>query len=214
MKTITFCNVLPEVFRPQADIVSDVWKKDFSIEKEKIYLIQADSGKGKSTFCSYLIGHRNDYSGTICFDNRDIASISTREWSDIRQTSISHMFQELRLFPELTALENVLIKNQITRFKTDKQIANCFERLGLSDRLHYKIGKMSFGQQQRVAFIRALVQPFDFLLADEPISHLDEGNAAVMGEMMMEEIKSRGAALVVMSIGKHITLPYDKTLCL
>jgi len=68
---------------------------------------------------------------------------------------------------------------------------------------------MSFGQQQRVALIRALVQPFDFLLADEPISHLDDANAHVMGEILMEEVRAQGAGLIITSIGKHMDLAYD-----
>ena len=69
---------------------------------------------------------------------------------------------------------------------------------------------MSFGQQQRVALIRALVQPFDFLLVDEPISHLDDKNAAVMAEMMMKEAREQGAGVLVTSIGKHMDLPYER----
>ena len=73
---------------------------------------------------------------------------------------------------------------------------------------------MSYGQQQRVAMIRALVQPFDFLLVDEPISHLDDENSAIMGEIMMEEARRQGAGVIVTSIGKHMSLPYDKTFSL
>ena len=75
-----------------------------------------------------------------------------------------------------------------------------------------KIGRMSFGQQQRVAMIRALVQPFDFILADEPISHLDDVNSQVMADIMMEEAKKQGAGVIVTSIGKHMTLDYDTVL--
>ena len=71
---------------------------------------------------------------------------------------------------------------------------------------------MSFGQQQRVAMIRALVQPFDFLLADEPISHLDEANSRTMADMMVEEARRQGAGIIITSIGKHMELPYDKIL--
>ena len=69
---------------------------------------------------------------------------------------------------------------------------------------------MSFGQQQRVAMIRALVQPFDFLLADEPVSHLDDSNSQIMGNVMMEEVRRQGAAVIVTSIGKHIELDYER----
>lgn len=71
---------------------------------------------------------------------------------------------------------------------------------------------MSYGQQQRVALIRALVQPFDFILLDEPISHLDDANARVMGEIVMEEGRRQGAGIIMTSIGKHIDLDYDKIL--
>ena len=73
------------------------------------------------------------------------------------------------------------------------------------------MGRMSFGQQQRVAMIRALVQPFDFLMVDEPISHLDDENSAIMAEIMMEEARSQGAGVIVTSIGKHMNMSYDKT---
>ena len=76
--------------------------------------------------------------------------------------------------------------------------------------MHERIGRMSFGQQQRVALIRALVQPFDFLLVDEPISHLDDKNAVVMAEMMMKEAREQGAGVLVTSIGKHMDLPYER----
>ena len=109
-------------------------------------------------------------------------------------------------------MENVEIKNRLTRFKTRQQILEWFDLLGIADKADQKIGRMSFGQQQRVAMIRALVQPFDFLLADEPISHLDESNSRLMGQLMMQEAQSQGAGIIVTSIGKHMQLPYDKTL--
>ena len=82
--------------------------------------------------------------------------------------------------------------------------------LGIGDKLDAKIGRMSFGQQQRVAMIRALVQPFDFILADEPISHLDDNNSDIMAEIMMTEAKAQGAGVIITSIGKHMDLPYEK----
>ena len=129
----------------------------------------------------------------------------------MRQHHISHLFQELRLFPELTAFENVEIKNKLTGFKNREQIVKWFDMLGIGDKLDAKIGRMSFGQQQRVALIRSLVQPFDFIFADEPISHLDDTNYAIMAEIMMTEAKAQGAGVIVTSIGKHMDLNYEKT---
>lgn len=212
MDKIEFHSVIPNVFANSENRSSELWRKDVTLERDRVYLIEAASGKGKSTFCSYIIGYRNDYSGKISFDDTDIRDLKVRDWVDIRSRHISYLFQELRLFPELTAYENIAIKNNITGYKTRKDIVEWFEMLGIADKLDSKIGRMSYGQQQRVAMIRALVQPFDFILADEPISHLDDNNSKIMGEIMMTEAKRQGAGIIVTSIGKHIDLDYEKTL--
>lgn len=212
MDKIYFKNVLPHVFANNGDIGSEVWQQDVVFAKGSTYLVEADSGKGKSTFCSYVIGYRHDYTGQIMFDDKDIKAMRVADWTRVRKQNISYLFQELRLFPELTAFENVEIKNRLTGFKTREEIESMFERLGIIDKLNVKAGLMSFGQQQRVAMIRALVQPFDFILADEPISHLDDHNSQTMGEMMMEEARRQGAGVIVTSIGKHIEMRYDKVL--
>ena len=193
---------------------SDVWMRDVVFEKGNTYLLEANSGTGKSSLCSYIFGYRKDYQGQICFDGKDIASLSTKALVKIRQSSLSLLWQELRLFPELTAMENVRIKNNLTHHQTQQQIDGWFERLGIADRKDYKIGNMSFGQQQRVAMIRALCQPFDFLFADEPISHLDDINSKVMADVMMEEAKRQGAGVIVTSIGKHMELDYNRRMTL
>lgn len=210
MQTITLSNVLPHVFEQRTDLRSGVWKQDVKFEKGRLYLVEAMSGTGKSTLCSYILGYRHDYTGTIRFDNDDVRSLKVNDWVSIRQNSISHLFQELRLFPELTALENVQIKNKLTDFKPLSEIKDWFDQLGIADKLDAKVGRMSFGQQQRVAMIRALVQPFDFLLADEPISHLDDTNSDIMARIMMTEAKKQGAGVIVTSIGKHMNLDYDQ----
>lgn len=212
MEQIHLDNVLPEVFAQRDNLSSEVWKQHVTFNKGHLYLVEADSGMGKSTFCSYVIGYRHDYMGRISFDNDDTHEFRMTDWIRIRRRHISHLFQELRLFPELTAYENVEIKNKLTNFKSKKEITDWFDALGIGDKLDAKIGHMSFGQQQRVAMIRALVQPFDFILADEPISHLDDTNSSAMGDIMMSEAKRQGAGVIVTSIGKHIDLNYEQTL--
>lgn len=212
MDRIRFNFILPDVFAQQNDRNSEIWEQNVTFERGHLYLIEADSGKGKSTFCSYILGYRNDYTGNLFFDDTDVRSFKMKDWVKYRQLHVSHLFQELRLFPELTAFENVEIKNRLTGFKTKKEITDWFERLGIADKLNSKIGRMSFGQQQRVAMMRALVQPFDFIIADEPISHLDDNNSQVMGNILMEEAEKCGAGVIVTSIGKHISLNYEKVL--
>lgn len=168
-------------------------------------------GTGKSSLCSYIYGYRHDYQGIISFDGRNIHSFSVGEWADVRKYSLSILFQELRIFPELTALENVLLKNRLTNHKKKKEILALFEATGIPDKTDERAGKLSFGQQQRVAFIRSLCQPFDFIFLDEPISHLDNGNSAIMSRLLMEEAGKQGAGIIVTSIGKHLELEYDET---
>lgn len=210
MESIALKNVLPEVFATRDDIQSEIWHQDVLLERGKLYLVEANSGTGKSSLCSYITGYRRDYQGIIDFDGKNICNLRIKEWARLRRESLSILFQELRLFPELTAYENVSIKNSLTNFKSKKEILSWFEALGIADKVDSKVGLMSFGQQQRVAMIRSLVQPFDFLLADEPISHLDENNSRIMAELMMGEAKRQGAAVIVTSIGKHMDLNYDK----
>lgn len=210
MEKIEFSKVVPNIFSGRKDLQSDIWGKDVSFQKGHLYLIEADSGKGKSTFCSYILGYRHDYSGTVAFDGKDTATLKVADWVSLRKSRLSYLFQELRLFTELTAYENVEIKNKLTGFKTKAQIEEWFGLLGIADKIDARLGHLSFGQQQRVAMMRALVQPFDFILADEPISHLDDANSRVMGELMMREAKSRGAGVIVTSIGKHMDLDYEK----
>lgn len=132
----------------------------------------------------------------------------------VRRRSLSLLFQDLHLFPELTALENVQLKNRLTNYKKKKKVLALFDALHLQDKVNEPAGHLSFGQQQRVAFIRSLCQPFDFLLLDEPVSHLDDENALLMAQLAQEEAEQQGAGMLVTSIGKRLPLDYDQTLLL
>ncbi len=211
MEKIHLQHLLPNVFLQRTDIESDIWKKNVDFEKEKLYLVEANSGTGKSSLCSFIYGYRNDYEGIILFDNEDARQYSISQWTEMRKRHFALLWQELRMFPELTAMENVEIKNKLTGFQNKKTIKDWFEQLGIADKMDAKIGHMSFGQQQRVAMIRTLCQPFDFVFVDEPISHLDDTNAAIMGEILTSEAKRQGAGVISTSIGKHMVLDYDVT---
>lgn len=212
MEQIILHQVLPEVFVNEEKRDSQVWLSELTLQKGEVCLLEAASGTGKSSLCSYIYGYRRDYKGTICFDSEDIRHFSVTRWSELRKTSLGTVFQELRLFTELTARENIELKlSLVPGFKTDDWIVKCFERLGIADRLDTKVSKLSFGQQQRVAFIRALCQPFDFLLLDEPVSHLDDANAGIVATMLTEAAVE-GCGIILTSIGKHPDIKYDKIL--
>ncbi len=212
MEKIILRHALPNVFAQSPATESDVWNKDIEFRKGMTCLVEANSGTGKSSLCSYIFGYRKDYQGKILFDGTDIATLTTGQWTSVRQKSLSLLWQELRLFPELTAMENVEIKNNLTGFQTKEQICKWFDMLGIANRMNCEIGRMSFGQQQRVALIRSLCQPFDFIFVDEPISHLDDTNSRIVGEILTTEARRQGAGVILTSIGKHIELNYDTIL--
>lgn len=209
--SIRLQQVLPKVFEgAESDMPicnSQVWKHDLVLRRGEYYLIEAESGTGKSSLCSYIYGLRDDYLGQIFFDNHDIRNLDIAEWSDIRRRNLALVPQEMRLFPELTAMENVLIKNRLTYYLKQDEIVSLFERLEIGDKIDQPVGRMSIGQQQRVAIIRSLAQPFDFILLDEPVSHLDERNNHAVAQLIVEYAQRQGAAIVSTSVGNPLLLP-------
>ena len=216
MQTIGLQGVLPTVFNGQlpSDPVSDVWGTDLLFERGKTYLIKAASGRGKSSLCSYIYGLRDDFDGSICFDDHSIPKVSSEMWNAIRQNELGVMFQDLRLFGDLNAVENVMIKSGLTGYCDESKAREMLCELGLADRLDVPVSLLSFGQQQRVAFVRMLCQKADFWLMDEPVSHLDHDNASVMLQMLEREIAATGTGLILTTIGHDLPYNYDKTLML
>lgn len=212
MDLIHLQQTLPQVFADRNVIDSDIWHRDLRLERGRYYLIEAASGTGKSSFCSFLYGYRTDYQGIICFDDQNIRTFSTEQWTQLHRRSLSILFQDLRVFAELTALENVVLKNRLTRHKSVKEIKALFEAMDLTDKMNQRMDTLSFGQQQRVAFIRSLCQPFQFILLDEPVSHLDPANAATMATLLRQEADSQGAGVIVTSIGRRLEMDYDVSL--
>lgn len=206
ISTITIEHALPRVFVSEKIPPSDVWQSRLTLERGHRYLIEAASGGGKSSLCAYIFGARADYEGRILFNDEDIASFDIARWQEIRRRHIAYLPQELSLFPELTAWENIQLKNRLTFHASDSRIEEWMERIGIAFRRDYPCGRMSIGQQQRVAIIRSLCQPFDFILLDEPVSHLDEENNRIAAEMISEEAARQGAAIVSTSVGNPLLL--------
>jgi ABC-type lipoprotein export system ATPase subunit len=157
---------------------------------------------------------RDDYQGTISFDAYPVPEVSSEKWNYIRQNELGVLFQDLRLFADLTAVENVMVKAGLTKFCDEKKVVTMLSELGLSDRLDRPVSLLSFGQQQRVAFVRMMCQKADFWLLDEPVSHLDHGNATIMVQMLQQETRKTGAGLIVTTIGHDLPYNYDKVLML
>lgn len=212
MNTITLDNTLPRVFASETIPHSEVWKSQISFSRDNLYLVEAASGGGKSSLCAYIFGARTDYEGRILFDTTDISTLSIDDWLELRRRHIAYLPQELSLFPELTAWENIQLKNRLTGYASDKMLNRWLEQLGIASRRDYPAARLSIGQQQRVAIIRAICQPFDFMLLDEPVSHLDAANNRIAADLITEEAARQGAAIISTSVGNHIDLNYTHRL--
>lgn len=206
--------MLPRVFVNENIPESDVWDEELTLYRGNNYLIEAASGGGKSSMCAYVYGARVDYEGELSFNGKDTRGFSIAEWQEIRRRHIAYLPQELDLFPELTAWENIQLKNTLTNHFGEKDIERMLDELGIASRRDYPAGRMSIGQQQRVAIIRSLCQPFDFILLDEPVSHLDEGNNRIVAGMIAREAERQGAAVISTSVGNPLLLPNAKKLSL
>lgn len=207
---ITLENLLPEVFAadPATSRVADsqIWRTTLTLGRGADVLVAAESGTGKSSLCSFLYGIRTDYRGRILFDGEDIARFSRSHWCCLRTRALAWLPQEMRLFPELSALDNIMIKNRLTDRLSGSEIMQMMEALEIDHKASSAAGLLSVGQQQRVAIIRAVAQPFDFLILDEPVSHLDERNNRAVAALVGARARAEGAAVIATSVGNHLLL--------
>ena len=193
---------------------SDLFATDAKFETGKSYLIIANSGKGKSTLLHIMYGLRSDYTGRVLLDGKGGEQFSPDDWADLRQQQLSIVFQDLRLFPDLTALENIQLNNALREHKSEAQIRAMCARLGIDHLLDQTAATLSYGQRQRVAIVRALCQPFEFLLLDEPFSHLDDANVRAACELIREERERQQAGMLLVSLGEEYYFHYDQRLTL
>jgi putative ABC transport system ATP-binding protein len=191
---------------------SMIWNRELSFSKEEKIQLIAPSGSGKTSFIHFLYGLRKDYKGNILFNNKNIAGFDAEEIAGYRSSHLSIVFQDLRLFADHTAYENIHIKKILNPFCTEDSIFEMAERLGISNKLNQPAGICSYGEQQRIAIIRALQQPFDFLILDEPFSHLDENNSKKAMALIEEEVKKRNAGIILADLEQVEFFKEDRTL--
>jgi ABC-type lipoprotein export system ATPase subunit len=175
---------------------SQIWGENITVITGEHLHIVAPSGSGKTSLIHFIYGLRKDYTGNIFYDNSDIKKLSAESFSSFRQNRISIIFQDLRLFENQTARENIEIKRMLDPYHSSQIIEEMARRLGIDSKLDQLSKTCSYGEQQRIAIIRSLMQPFDFLLLDEPYSHLDEANRKKAMELIYEECERRNAAMI------------------
>ena len=189
-------NVVPDFIEKEKIKDSHIWGQTISIRKGEHLHIVAPSGSGKTSLMHFIYGLRNDYAGDILYEDTNIKKLSVESFSSYRQKKISIIFQDLRLFEDQTALENIEIKRRLSPYHPSEKVYEMAAQLGIETKLNQLAKTCSYGEQQRIAIVRALMQPFDFLLLDEPYSHLDEGNRMKAMDLIYDECKKRNAAMI------------------
>lgn len=189
---------------------SEVWQRDLQFSKGEYIKIVAPSGSGKTSLIHFLYGMRKDYLGSIEYGNKNIRHFTNEDLASLRKNSVSVVFQDLRLFPDQTVLQNLEIKRQLNPYHPPEKIPEMAEKLGIGKKLNSKAGTCSYGEQQRVAIIRSLLQPYEILLLDEPFSHLDTANSQLAMELMLEETKKRNGTIVFADLERIDYFPFTQ----
>ena len=204
--------VLPTFIEEEKIAQSQIWNCSIIFNAGEKIEIVAPSGSGKTSLIHFLYGLRKDFRGSILYDNNSISSFDAEKFATYRQQNISIVFQDLRLFPEQTVLQNLEIKRQLNPYHAESKITAMAKRLGIENKLLKLCKTCSYGEQQRIAIIRSLQQPFDFLLLDEPFSHLDENNRKKAMELMEEEVALRKASIILADLKAIEYFKADRTL--
>lgn len=157
------------------------------------------SGSGKTTLLNILAGLDKPTSGTVMFEDRDIAEMDERDLTELRRHKIGFVFQSFGLLPLLSAFENVELPLRIAGVGArdrEKRTREALEIVGLWNRARHRPYELSGGEQQRVAIARAIVNEPPLILADEPTGELDSNNARSIFGLFKEMVQNRGISVV------------------
>ncbi len=204
--------VSPDFIEEEKITGSQVWRSDLVFHPGEKVKIIAPSGSGKTSLMHFLYGLRKDYSGDIFYAAENIRTLDAESFSAYRSRSVSIVFQDLRLFMSQTVLLNLEVKRQLNPFHTESKIAEMANRLGIGSKLNKPVSTCSYGEQQRIAIIRALQQPYEFLLLDEPFSHLDDNNRRLAMDLLEEETSLRKASMILADLKPNDFFKPDRSL--
>lgn len=209
---ISLENIVPSPIPKSHLESSEIWNSTLTFESKSSILISADSGKGKSTLLHLIYGLRKDYSGNLFIDSGNAGELGFQQWENLRRESLSMVFQDLRLFSQLSARENIELIPQFN--PNSPSISEMSERLGMIDFLEQPALTLSHGQRQRIALMRALRKPFKWLLLDEPFSHLDKNNQELACDLIKEVTEYNEAGIILSSLGATPSIMFEKNFIL
>ena len=189
---------------------------DLDIRESESLVILGPSGSGKTTLLNIMGLLDEPTTGDVFFMGENTKKMSGYRKAFLRNRSLGFIFQSHYLFPEFTALENVMLPGLVSgrsRKELEKQTLPLLEEFGLADRAGHYSWQLSGGEQQRVALLRAFCNNPGVLLCDEPTGNLDRENSLRVLEML-KKAKDKGMTLVVVTHNMLLTELAEKTILL
>lgn len=197
MGYITFENVCKH-YQTGDTVVKAVDNVSFSIEKGEFCVVLGPSGAGKTTILNLLGGMDKATSGRITVDGKEITGMRGPQLTEYRRHDVGFVFQFYNLMPNLTALENVELAQQVCRGRALNP-KTVMEQVGLGERLANFPAQLSGGEQQRVSIARALCKNPALLLCDEPTGALDSRTGVQVLALLKDVCKTYGATVVIIT---------------
>ncbi len=178
---------------------------DWSVAAGEHWLVLGPSGSGKTTLLHILAGILTPTEGSVSVAGRALDKLPASELDRFRGRNVGIVFQRLHLISSLTVLGNLLLAQYLAGARQDVDGARLLlGSLGLADKMHSRPHALSFGQSQRAAVARAVVNKPRLILADEPTSNLDDANAAAALDVLLDQARSCNASLVIATHDRRI----------
>lgn len=184
-----------------------------SVAKGEVVALVAPSGAGKSTLLHIAGLLDTPDSGVVRLDGRDMGGLSDRARTEARRAEVGFIYQFHHLLPEFTALENVVIPqlaNGVAKVEAEARARDLLGRVGLALRCDHRPAALSGGEQQRVAFCRALANAPKLLLADEPTGNLDPATSDQVFGVLMELVRSTGLSALIATHNLELAARMDR----
>ena len=209
MNKIT-CSNISKTFFVEGNAIKVLENINLSIGKGDLVAISGHSGAGKSTLLHIIASLDLASSGNILYDGRAIEEHTNFALSNIRLNNFGFVYQFHHLLEDLTVLENILIPMQILGKTSVNDAMDIINQVGLSSRINHLPWKLSGGEKQRVAIARALINNPDFIFLDEPTGNLDDENAFIIQNLLLEISKTNNIALVAATHDNNFIKSFDK----